>query len=98
MSGDPTAEESKSPNIVKINLKMCDPESIKPTAFFTDQNPESILTEIITYLEESETPIPFEISNNGSKISYKKAREGKVEEGVDGELIFNEQAEISIQL
>ena len=94
MSGEPTAEESKNPNIVKINMKVCDPELSRPTAFFTDLHPEEILTAIITYLEESETPTPFEISNNGSKISYKKAREGKVQEDVEGELIFNEQAEI----
>ena len=71
MSGEPTEEESKSP-YTKIVLKERDPEFSKPTAFFTDLPTEEVLTELVTYLEESGTQ--FEISNNASKISYKKAR------------------------
>ena len=71
MSGEPTEEESKT-EYTKIVLKECDPEFSKPTAFFTDLPTEELLTELIAYLEESDTQ--FELSNNASKISYKKAR------------------------
>ena len=96
MSGEPTEEESKNSNVVKIQMKQYDPDSNKATSFFTDLNAEQILTEITEYLEDSQTE--FKISGNASKISYAKAREGKVESAKDDELVINEQAEIAVQL
>ena len=43
MSGEPSEEESKNPNIVRINMKQFDEESIKSTSFFTDIGAEEIL-------------------------------------------------------
>jgi len=96
MSGEPTEEESKNSNVVKIQMKQYDPDSNKATSFFTDLNAEQILTEITEYLEDSQTK--FKISGNASKISYSKAREGQAETAKEDELVINEQAEIAVQL
>ena len=55
MSGEPTEEESKNSNVVKIQMKQYDPDSNKATSFFTDLNAEQILTEITEYLEDTQT-------------------------------------------
>jgi len=77
MSGEPTEEEQKNDNIVRIVMKPFDPDSNKTTSFFTKLNAEQILSEILGSLEDSQTQ--FKVSGNASKISYTKAI-GKVEE------------------
>ena len=86
MSGTPTEEESKDQDVVQITLKPYDEEHSKATTFFTDLTAEQILQDLMEYLQESETQ--FEISNNASKISYKKTRDGASEEVSDDNLII----------
>ena len=77
LSSEPTAEEAKSPNIVKINMKQCAPDMAIPTAFFTNLEADSVLSEIESYLVDK--GLQFQISNCGSKVQYNKteASEGE---------------------
>ena len=88
MSGEPTEEESKNNNVVRIQMKPYDADDKKATSFFTDLNAEQVLTELVSYLEIDNTK--FNISGNASKISFTKVREDQTEETKEGETAIRE--------
>ena len=88
LSSEPTAEEAKSPNIVKINMKQSAPDMAVPMAFFTNLEADSVLSEIESYLVDK--GLQFQISNCGSKVSYTKTETSEGEQIVQNEITLLE--------
>ena len=55
IGGEPTAEEAKNENIVKIKMKQTDSDMADKTAFFVNLDAESILSEIEKHALEKGT-------------------------------------------